>query len=551
LVVLNLFRRDRDSSERSVAPSGFGGLAVKRSHEGGELMGMLGHTKRRTITAATAVIALGLLSFGGGMAANAAVPAGNAVVYDATVTPLPGNLPSQPFQAQQTAEFGDLVQLAGTNRVLRSATVTMSDWAKASDYPSLPAAGWTHPITFNVYNVNNAGTEPAPGLLIGSVTQTKTIPWRPEADPTNCGTGSTAWYSTADAKCYNGFAFNVTFDLSSIGTVPDKIIYGIAYNTNTWGYDPIGLPGPYESLNVGLNTASPTTGIDVESDAVFWNTKTAGWYADGGTGGVGTFRRDTNWAPYVPAVSLTAWSVSGDCSFSESGDTITLLGDCTTDQTILVPDGKTLDGNGHSITAVDPTGGHFLGAVVQNDGATASVTNLTVTANNLTTACDAFPDSLAGIRLDGATGSITNNTVTGLQQGASGDGCQEGNAIEVRNTIGTGTPQVTVTGNVVSAYQKTGVLVKGQVAAIVTGNTVLGYGPVGFIAQNGIQVSLGATAQVTSNSISDNFYTPESYDACGLIIYHAGGVKLGKNIFAGNEKNVCNIGRGGGKFGDA
>ena len=153
-------------------------------------MGMLGHTKRRTITAATAGIALGLLSFGGGMAANAAVPAGNAVVYDAIVTPLPGNLPSQPFQAQQTAEFGDLVQLAGTNRVLRSATVTMSDWAVANDYPSLPAAGWTHPITFNVYNVNNAGTEPALGSLIGSVTQTKTIPWRPEADPTNCGTGT-------------------------------------------------------------------------------------------------------------------------------------------------------------------------------------------------------------------------------------------------------------------------------------------------------------------------------------------------------------------------
>ncbi len=507
---------------------------------------MRGHTKRRTITATTAVIALGLLSFGGGMAANAAVPAGNAVAYDATVTPLPGNLPSQPFQAQQTAEFGDLVQLAGTNRVLRSATVTMSDWAKASDYPSLPATGWTHPITFNVYKVDNAGAPPALGSLIGSVTQTQTIPWRPEADTAKCGATSTAWYSAADNKCYNGLAFNVTFDLSTVGTVPDKIIYGIAYNTNTWGAHPIGSPGPYESLNVGLNTASPTTGIDVESDAVFWNTETAANYTDGGTGGVGTFRRDTGWTGYTPAVSLTAWSVSGDCSFSESGDTITLLANCTTDQTILVPDGKTLDGNGHSITAVDPTGGHFVGAVVQNAGSAASVKNLTVTASNLATACDAFPDSLAGIRLDGANGSITKNTVTGIQQGTSGDGCQEGNAIEVRNTIGTGTPSVTVTDNVVTAYQKTGILVKGQVSADVTHNMITGYGPVDFIGQNGIQVSYGAAARLGTNTISNNFYTPKSSTACGVIIYKAGGLLIEKtNIYSDNEKDVCTYGKGG------
>ena len=246
---------------------------------------------------------------------------------------------------------------------------------------------------------------------------------------------------------------------------------------------------------------------DVEPDAVFWNTMTAAHYFDGGSAGVGTFRRDTNWAPYTPAVSLTA--STGGCSYSEAGNTINLLGDCTTDQTILVPDGKTLEGNGHTITVVDPSDGHFLGAVVQNAGGIASVNNLTVTARNLVTACDDFPNSLAGIRLDGASGAITNNTVTGLQQGSSGDGCQEGNAIEVRNTAVTGTPQVTVTGNTVSKYQKTGVLIKGQVSAVVTGNTITGYGPVSFIGQNGVQVSFGATAQVGSNTISDNFYTPE------------------------------------------
>jgi len=269
-------------------------------------MDNLRRAKRRTITSASALLVLGLLPLGGTITANAAVPAGNSVVYDATVAPLPGNLPSQAFQAQQTAEFGDLVQLAGTNRVLRSATVTMSDWALASDYPSLSPTGWTHPITFNVYGVNNSAAVPALGTLIGSVTQTVSIPWRPVADPINCPTAITKWYSTADNKCYNGFAFNITLDLSSIGAVPNEVIYGIAYNTNTWGANPIGQPGPYESLNVGLSSASPTTGTDVEPGAVFWNTMTAGSYADLGAAGVGTFRRDVNWSPYTPAVSLTA-----------------------------------------------------------------------------------------------------------------------------------------------------------------------------------------------------------------------------------------------------
>jgi len=66
------------------------------------------------------------------------------------------------------------------------------------------------------------------------------------------------------------------------------------------------------------------------------------------------------------------------------------------------------------------------------------------------------------------------DTVTGIQQGAKGDGCQEGNAIEVRNTLGAATSNVSVTGNTVSSYQKTGVLVKGQVSAVVTGNTISG-----------------------------------------------------------------------------
>src|SRR5947209_6191935 len=137
------------------------------------------------------------------------------------------------------------------------------------------------------------------------------------------------------------------------------------------------------------------------------------------------------------AASLTTQAQA--CSFTNStkSKTMTLNADCVTDHSIIVPNGFTLDGAGHTITAVDPSTApfHFVGGVIQNGGATANVTNLKVTTSNLAEVCDAGPNRLRGILFDGASGSITNNTVTHINQnqGPALSGCQEGNAIEVRN----------------------------------------------------------------------------------------------------------------------
>src|SRR5207248_4089929 len=47
-------------------------------------------------------------------------------------------------------------------------------------------------------------------------------------------------------------------------------------------------------------------------DDVFWSTSTAGWYTDGGAAGVGIFRRDTAWAPYVPMASFGVTNLTLD-----------------------------------------------------------------------------------------------------------------------------------------------------------------------------------------------------------------------------------------------
>jgi hypothetical protein len=160
----------------------------------------------------------------------------------------------------------------------------------------------------NIYAVDHSGIVPALGALLGTRTQTFFIPWRPAADPT-CP-GGTAWRAS-DGACYNGLAFKITFDLRGLAlTLPNELIFGVAYNTNTHGYQPINQPGPYESLNVGLGTGPATVGLDVESDALFWNTSYGPFYSDGGTGGTGTFRRDDNWTPYSPAVQITAFTAA-------------------------------------------------------------------------------------------------------------------------------------------------------------------------------------------------------------------------------------------------
>jgi hypothetical protein len=241
------------------------------------------------------------------------------------------------------------------------------------------------------------------------------------------------------------------------------------------------------------------------------------------------------------------------CAFLTAGATMTLLGNCVTDETISVPDGFTLDGDGYSITAVDPPSpGHFVGAVVRNAGDVAHVTNLTVTASGLANVCDDGADRLRGIMFEGASGSITNNIVADVNQGPSG--CQEGNAIDARNepfdNTGTADKLVLISGNTVSGYIKNGITANGSVAATITNNTVVGAGPVGvpLAAQNGIQIGFGGTATIEGNTVTGNNYTPKSFVSCGILYVEADGVRASRNFVNDNERNFCNFGKGGGQF---
>ncbi|HYF13201.1 MAG TPA: hypothetical protein VD928_02815 [Candidatus Paceibacterota bacterium] len=241
---------------------------------------------------------------------------------------------------------------------------------------------------------------------------------------------------------------------------------------------------------------------------------------------------------------------SSTCTFTTVGTTMTLNSDCTTDETILIPQGFTLDGAGNTITAVDPPGGHFKGAIVKNAGTEAHVIDLTVTTSNLANVCDGGNDRLRGIMFEGATGTIINASAIDINQGASG--CQEGNGIEVRNapfdTSGSDL-KVRIVRSVAMNYQKTGIIANGSVAVEILDNIVVGAGPVNYIAQNGIQVGFGGTAVIQDNAIRGNDYTPKDTISCGVLMFAADGVRANQNKYGKNEINFCNFGeRGGGQF---
>lgn len=216
------------------------------------------------------------------------------------------------------------------------------------------------------------------------------------------------------------------------------------------------------------------------------------------------------------------------CEVTLEPEVLTLRGDCTTDTPVLIPEGYTLEGSGRSVVAVDPAGGSFPGAIVRNRGTVAHVRNLKVKAQGLLKdgPCDQGEARLRGILLQGASGSVTgtevvdlhrNQKVVGVPEGTP-RGCQEGIAIEVRNPDATVERTVELRGNQARGYQKAGVVVAGRVKATVVENTLTGAGPVGHISQNGIQLSDGATGEVSRNQLSGHSYSGNTDVATGILV---------------------------------
>jgi hypothetical protein len=258
--------------------------------------------------------------------------------------------------------------------------------------------------------------------------------------------------------------------------------------------------------------------------------------------------------------SDTIWDFTtgiGSCpaSIDSATQTYTLTADCSTYQTLTIPNGWTLDGAGHTITAVeDAADPSFPGAVVTSaTGSGTSAASLTV--ENLTITTQGFGGgssggNLAGIKFDRAGGAVDDVTINGI---SDGNGIQEGIGLWVRNRDASGgvtVPQanVSIDGVTVTDYQKGGIVLDGNLVFTLSGSTIgTSAGPDGSplpgIAANALQISRAAHGSVTGNTIGLNDYNPspppgDGSDATGILVYDAKTVTLTDNVISGQNGDV-------------
>jgi len=176
--------------------------------------------------------------------------------------------------------------------------------------------------------------------------------------------------------------------------------------------------------------------------------------------------------------------------------------DFTTSSTIFMPQGATLDGNGHTISVKDdPTLSYgFKGAVVQNAAGTTQfdVTDLTINGQpGLVKQHQSGNLELYGVRFTNASGSITDSEILHIERQASAD--NDGTAIRVDNINGVTEREVTIDNVTVTDFQKGGFSANGNLKVEIS-DSVFGHGK-SSTPPNTIQISGGADANIHGNTI--------------------------------------------------
>jgi parallel beta-helix repeat protein len=186
-----------------------------------------------------------------------------------------------------------------------------------------------------------------------------------------------------------------------------------------------------------------------------------------------------------------------------------------------------------AVVVPDTVVGFNLGGAILDIRAT----KVTVSGFNFDGSTNTDGNLYSGIRVvEGGSATIKNNAITGLTTTSD---LNFGIAIEVGTRRGTGSVgTATIQGNRITSYIGAGVVVDGTgSSATVKGNTVVGRGADnGTVAENGIQISFGATGQIVGNRVSQNSATNQS---AGLLISQTPG---NLNVIKNNILDLNEVG---------
>ena len=232
-------------------------------------------------------------------------------------------------------------------------------------------------------------------------------------------------------------------------------------------------------------------------------------------------------------------SIDAACAGQMSpGNTFNLTADCDITVQLTVPDGQTVNGGGHIITAHDPGGGNFSGAVLTNAGSSMTIVNLTIEGTGF--AVDCAVSSLMGIFFNNSSGTLSGVKVENITQHS---GCPLGQAIRANSTDGVHRT-VTLQSVVATKYQRSAFVASGTITANVTNST---FGPpdnlTGIISQNGVQygglgVNAGAGGTVADSTVYGSGFGMASDQSTAFLLFGASGVNLLGITFTGQGTDI-------------
>ena len=237
----------------------------------------------------------------------------------------------------------------------------------------------------------------------------------------------------------------------------------------------------------------------------------------------------------VGAAGSSDPSVETACSGTLSGSAFTLTADCDTTVPLTIPDGVTLNGAGHTITAHDVTDGSFNGAVLSNAGTSMNVEDLTIMGTGFTQtqppgSCGRA--TLNGLWFNGAGGSVTNVTVTGITESSN---CQVGRAIVANGTAG---QTLTITGTTVSDYNKDGMHAYGMTMNVSDSTIGSPASLKGVTGQNGLVYQDGATGTASGSAINGSGYGNANNANTAVLLFGATNVTLTDDTITGDGTDI-------------
>lgn len=163
-----------------------------------------------------------------------------------------------------------------------------------------------------------------------------------------------------------------------------------------------------------------------------------------------------------------------------------------------------------------------------------------------------FGANYFGVAVQGASVNVSGSNVHDIGETPL-NGSQHGLAIyyatvdngsaAAQPACAAGVTKGTINGNTVSSYQKGGIVVNCTGTTVtVSNNNVIGEGPVNYIAQNGIQISRGATGGIKNNVVSGHQYTGTNWASSAGILLFGGcgtpvvtGVSMTGNTVVNND----------------